>query len=407
MLNKFFKLFLLALLSAAPALSWRKSNDDCPAYGCPLLPEEFVDIQEKLRLLHDGVNDDEGVQELLNHSTKNEGGAVLTLMGYKGGKIEDQINQDRAVLIDPYLQKKSARFLGVFDGHAERGEVVSEFARKEMPRILGEKLERVKKWMVGSDISTWYPKDQVKAALTQTFLDVHRSIPTNGQGGATASVMLQLGSNVFFANVGDSRSFLVIAQPNKVAIVYKTREDKPHLPDERKRIEEAGGLVSIPRGDEDDSSRVVKIDPKKGTTFGLAMSRSIGDWDMGEVGVIASPLVDTVDLKEAMRAFQTEEECVPSEEDPDSCVVDLDQAEKIDTENTVVFAVSATDGITDYLDPEEIAKHIAPIMLKPDSSHLLVRCGGLIFAAADGWKKDMEGTYRDDITIAVSKLSWE
>ena len=36
-------------------------------------------------------------------------------------------------------------------------------------------------------------------------------------------------------------------------------------------------------------------------TSGLAMSRSIGDWDAGEVGVIPDPLIDILDVKEIKR----------------------------------------------------------------------------------------------------------
>ena len=36
---------------------------------------------------------------------------------------------------------------------------------------------------------------------------------------------------------------------------------------------------------------------------GLAMSRSIGDWDAGRVGVIPSPIVDVVDLDQVVEKY--------------------------------------------------------------------------------------------------------
>ena len=45
----------------------------------------------------------------------------------------------------------------------------------------------------------------------------------------------------------------------------------------------------------EDTPRVMYTDPNTGFQMGLAMSRSIGDWDM--VGVIAEPIVDVLDLR--------------------------------------------------------------------------------------------------------------
>ena len=48
--------------------------------------------------------------------------ATLTLIGYKGGRMDDQVNQDRAFLVAPYMGKTSRRIVGVFDGHGRGGE---------------------------------------------------------------------------------------------------------------------------------------------------------------------------------------------------------------------------------------------------------------------------------------------
>ena len=64
----------------------------------------------------------------------------------------------------------------------------------------------------------------------------------------------------------------------QVLIVYQSREDKPDLPDEKARIEAAGGYVSIPPDDNGDVSRAYYVDEHRRLRYGLAMSRSLGDW---------------------------------------------------------------------------------------------------------------------------------
>ena len=90
-------------------------------------------------------------------SSGSEKAATLTLIGYKGGELDSQINQDRALALAPYLygnihsstenNSESAtttqpvsRLIGAFDGHATFGEKVSEYVAKTLPALLGSKL---------------------------------------------------------------------------------------------------------------------------------------------------------------------------------------------------------------------------------------------------------------------------
>ena len=63
-----------------------------------------------------------------------------------------------------------------------------------------------------------------------------------------------------------------------VQIVYQSREDKPDLPEEKARIVAAGGYVHIPPNDNGDVPRAYHIDENGQARYGLAMSRSLGDW---------------------------------------------------------------------------------------------------------------------------------
>ena len=76
----------------------------------------------------------------------------MTMVGYKGGRIQDQVNQDRSFCIAPYHVEwlptntnasQQQLLLGVFDGHGNRGEEVAQYALDELPKRLGQKLSRI------------------------------------------------------------------------------------------------------------------------------------------------------------------------------------------------------------------------------------------------------------------------
>lgn len=333
--------------------------------------------------------------------------ATMTMVGYKGGRIRDQVNQDRSFCIAPYHVEGYATntnasqqlLLGVFDGHGNLGEEVAQYALDELPKRLGIRLSHIfskdKKDSLDGDI---------QQALVQTFLEIDRSIPTkNGQGGCTASVVLQLGSKVYIANAGDSTSLIAMYNPanNTTRVVYTNRHDKPNLPEEYHRIVNMGGTVHIPKDDDargDDSPRVLYTDPNTGFQMGLAMSRSIGDWDM--VGVIAEPIVDVVDLNTIN---------FPSKIDHETCSTTANencQATSVLASNDIsVFAISATDGMMDYLLPQELSTMIARAFCDADGPHPLTAIEDAILQAAKAWNHDMGGEYRDDIVIVASKLN--
>ena len=79
--------------------------------------------------------------------------------------------------------------------------------------------------------------------------------------GCTACVVLITPNKIFCANVGDSRSVLYKSgEP-----VPLSTDHKPNLPDEKKRIEMAEGIVSNGRVDDC-----------------LSLSRAMGDFDFKE-----------------------------------------------------------------------------------------------------------------------------
>jgi serine/threonine protein phosphatase PrpC len=397
------------------------NNNDCPFYGCPLTPQDVHYNTEKIKIAfeqlrqvkrHQVASSNEalghghlaGHEELLKTSG-NQDSVTLTLIGYKGGSLQEQINQDRAFIVKPFLipgeetGPEPRVLLGVFDGHAPRGEMVSDYAVNELPNLLSKKLSEVASLTV----------DKVKQILVETFVELDTNAPAEESGGCTASVVFRNDTKIYIANAGDSRSFIVTYRPSikKTRVVYVSREDKPDLPGERARVEAAGGQVYIPaRG----TSRVVYHDPRTGSPSGLAMSRSIGDWAAGKLGVIPDPIVDVIDIPTLIQAEmkQTYDQDGANylyiDEQGDVASNSFGSTDMPEDDDVYIFAVSATDGLMDYLDSLDIARVLAKALYEDEGAHPITAAEHLVFAAANGWQQDKQGRYRDDIAIAVTSL---
>eukprot|EP00957_Ditylum_brightwellii_P110571 8433674-Ditylum_brightwellii.AAC.1 len=75
-----------------------------------------------------------------------------------------------------------------------------------------------------------------------------------------------------------------------------------------------------------------------GNQYGLAMSRSLGDWEAGRLGVIPDPIVDVVKISDIIASHMNADgSCTVEEDGSSSC------AAKISEADVKVFAVSATD----------------------------------------------------------------
>ncbi|EED86419.1 predicted protein, partial [Thalassiosira pseudonana CCMP1335] len=182
----------------------------------------------------------------------------------------------------------------VFDGHDDKGHIIAQFASEEVPSRIANKLRYLNN--IGN-------AEEVRQAIIQTFIDVDHDAPSKEAkgGGCTASVILRIGSNVYLANTGDSTSYIAVYTPPakglEIAIHNLNEKHKPHSPQEKSRIEASGGRIHIPEK-HPMGSRVVTRSSVHNEDVGLAMSRSIGDWDFSAVGVIPDPVVEVIDLND-------------------------------------------------------------------------------------------------------------
>lgn len=116
---------------------------------------------------------------------------------------------------------------GIFDGHG--GSRAAEFLKENLFKNLMKHPEFMKNTKLA--ISETYQQTDMD------FLESEKD--TFRDDGSTASTAVLVGNHLYVANVGDSRT--VISKAGKA--IPLSEDHKPNRSDERKRIENAGGVV--------------------------------------------------------------------------------------------------------------------------------------------------------------------
>ena len=177
-------------------------------------------------------------------------------------------NQDSYIIKEDDLSLNNKEYsFGVFDGHGLQGHLVSE---------------GIKNYLMNCAFDHYSSKQKI----ISMFNSLSKSIEASKDfdvfcSGSTAVVVRITKEKIICANCGDSRAILVNGLGN---IVKLSRDHKPELADEKRRIVAAGGRVD----------RIYGMGPyrvwfKDGDYPGLAMSRSIGDTLAHKVGVSNIP----------------------------------------------------------------------------------------------------------------------
>jgi serine/threonine protein phosphatase PrpC len=187
---------------------------------------------------------------------------ITTRRSYKGGPKENQVNQDRAIVIHPYpflrQQKQQnqsfSMMIGIFDGHGEKGQLAAHFVQQYLPTLLATNLSKLQpqpQSQQAEDTNVNKNNDIVKQTLIDTFATVDEAMPSNIAfiAGCTTSIIIQTSNDtIYTANTGDSSTFLFmyIKSIKKVQILYISAKHKGDEILERQRIESMGGKVVLP-----------------------------------------------------------------------------------------------------------------------------------------------------------------
>lgn len=237
--------------------------------------------------------------------------------------------------------------LGVFDGHGEDGDKISRVIPHIVQDFLNDasnisKLDNKKDLgkAFHKYIKTHYPEAKYSGTTACMCVKTH-GVGIGGFWGDFGS-----GPNMCFYNVGDSRA--IVVRDGKV--FFATHDHKPEDPQEKERIEKAGGCVYGGRA------------CKNRYSGGYALSRSWGDYHYD--GILGR--------------------------DGDGCMCLIEKND---------YVVLATDGLWDALTNEEVAEFITA----HQNESVQTIAEQLAQKARSGDNKQKFDSV-DDITVIVAQL---
>jgi serine/threonine protein phosphatase PrpC len=214
--------------------------------------------------------------------TKPKGVFAFQKDGQK--KEMDMVGQDFYHTFGFEVESSLIRFIGVYDGHGERGKEASNF----IGNFIGNYIVQVK-----NQIKKWNSKEMIAEKFAQLFKKVQNLTGKNKEwyelSGSCAVCALVVDKFCFVINLGDSRA--VIGSRNldvKFAIQMST-DHKPNNFEEQERIVKMGGEVS---NFKDGSYGPYRVYKNNGDNVpGLAIARSLGDLVAHECGVSEIPQI--------------------------------------------------------------------------------------------------------------------
>ena len=251
-------------------------------------------------------------------------GLCYGLASMQGWRIEMEDAHTDITGLNQELQEWS--FFGIFDGHA--GSNASLYCAEN---LLGCVLSSddfkaaLKSGPSSPDL------EQLKSGIKMGFFELDktmRELPAwlNGddKSGTTAVTAMITPKQFIFANCGDSRAILC----SNGKVTFHTVDHKPSNPDEKTRIEKAGGSVMIQR-----------------VNGSLAVSRALGDFEY--------KLDNNLGPDKQLVSPEPEISVISRQEDVDE------------------FIVIGCDGIWDVMTNEEVGEYIRSRMLLSDDLELI------------------------------------
>ena len=187
---------------------------------------------------------------------------------------------------------------GVLDGHGQHGHFVSQFCRDHFIKRMTSYAEycKSKKLMTAESIYNELKRtgfDYIKETFSKADEEMAKQTQFDYNfSGTTCNIAFQFNKNLVCASVGDSRGIIIEEKGNsKINIIQLSTDHKPDLPGEIDRIHLSGGIV-----DKITDYFGEKVGPprvwKAGTNYpGLAMSRSLGDFQAKSCGVVNVPQI--------------------------------------------------------------------------------------------------------------------
>ena len=241
-------------------------------------PKYILGKKNKKKENNNLQNSQEIINDVSNSLLKNDSINTYEISNYGSYTLagtdafgRTKTNQDSYIVKEEETLMNTKEYtFGVFDGHGLQGHSVSDAIKNFLQTCS-------------------YDQYQSKKKIISMFASLSLSIENNRNfdifcSGSTAVIVHVSKEKITCANCGDSRAILICGKDNGCSIIKLSRDHKPNLLAEKKRIIAAGGRVD----------RIYGMGPyrvwfKDGDYPGLAMSRSIGDTLAHKIGVSDLP----------------------------------------------------------------------------------------------------------------------
>ncbi len=256
-------------------------------------------------------------------------------------------NQDAYFIKEKFLKNDNYYFIGVCDGHGEKGELVSNYVINKLPEYIQD--------LNNENISNAFKK-------INNEIYNNKSIDSDMSGSTVVSVIITP-EKILCPNLGDSRAVLFKYDSGIYYAKNLSRDHNPGEPDENKRILLNNGRIK--RCYDENLKKFYgpeRVWLKNKEEPGLAMTRSIGDKIAHSVGVS-----------------------------------DVPEIKSFEYDGTEKFLIVASDGIWEYLHGEDCIKIIRSFY--EDDKNCEEAAYALIKEAFKKWRR--KDIAIDDITVIV------
>lgn len=226
----------------------------------------------------------------------------------QAGKDSDgnlKVDQDTSLINIGIGGIMGFNMFGVLDGHGPQGHFASQFCKDYFIKNICQLTEILKTYKNINTAEGVY--NELKTSgfifiielfnLADSEIAAKRTFDSS-LSGTTCNLVFQFNKHLVCFSVGDSRSIIVFDKGDNtnVGILPLSTDHKPDLPGEIDRIRLSGGEVDRLKdmfGNKIGPPRVFQL----GSEYpGLAMSRSLGDFQAKQVGVISSPQIIEYDI---------------------------------------------------------------------------------------------------------------
>ena len=290
------------------------------------------------------------------------------MAGKSEGGIK-KVNQDSYILEKNINEVLNFNIFGVLDGHGINGHLVSQFVSRYI-------INRIKNHPLLKNLKN--PKELynklrlngyeiIANIFTEADIQLTKQTFNSENSGTTCIIVIQLEEHIICANAGDSRAIVIFDEANNKNLsntkIYPLSFDcKPEIPMEKERIYQHGGTVEQLIDENGNGVGPFRVWVEGEDYPGLAMSRSIGDFEAKNIGVIPNPQIIEYEINYKSK-----------------------------------YMIICSDGIWEFINNEQAMNIGNKYYLRNDPVGL---CNELIQKSTEIWIK--EDTVIDDITVVTA-----